>query len=189
MIIIIEWMQFIKLWSVEIQLFFFDISIGGVHQGRMRIELFKEEAPRCVENFRQFCTGEYRNSRTGIPMGYKGCCFHRVIRGFIIQGGDFVNGDGTGMISIYGTKFADENFSLKHLSSGFLSMANEGKDSNGCQFFITCSKIESLDGKNVVFGKILNDGESNILLRKIENVPTNNEYPILDVIISECGEL
>uniref|UniRef100_A0A8C5AHS1 Peptidyl-prolyl cis-trans isomerase n=1 Tax=Gadus morhua TaxID=8049 RepID=A0A8C5AHS1_GADMO len=112
---------------------------------------------------RQFCTGEFR--KDGVPIGYKGCTFHRVIKDFMIQGGDFVNGDGTGVCSIYRGPFADENFKVKQSSPGLLSMANSGPGTNGCQFFITCTKCDWLDGKHVVFGKVV-DGL--LVMRKIE---------------------
>ncbi|GBP52534.1 Peptidyl-prolyl cis-trans isomerase H [Eumeta japonica] len=109
---------------------FFDITVGNTEIGRMIFELFADVVPKTSENFREFCTGEYR--RDGVPLGYKGATFHRVIKDFMIQGGDFVNGDGTGVMSIYGgSTFADENFILKHDSPGLLSMANSGKDTNG----------------------------------------------------------
>ncbi|KYO30029.1 nuclease-sensitive element-binding protein 1 [Alligator mississippiensis] len=146
---------------------FFDVTIGGQEVGRMKIELFADVIPKTAENFRQFCTGEFR--KDGVPIGYKGSTFHRVIKDFMIQGGDFVNGDGTGVASIYRGPFADENFKLKHSAPGLLSMANSGPSTNGCQFFITCSKCDWLDGKHVVFGKII-DGL--LVMRKIENVPT-----------------
>ncbi|XP_074073902.1 coiled-coil domain-containing protein 30 isoform X7 [Macrotis lagotis] len=134
---------------------------------------------------RQFCTGEFR--KDGVPIGYKGSTFHRVIKDFMIQGGDFVNGDGTGVASIYRGPFADENFKLRHSAPGLLSMANSGPSTNGCQFFITCSKCDWLDGKHVVFGKII-DGL--LVMRKIENVPTGpNNKPKLPVVISQCGEM
>nr|XP_060614676.1 peptidyl-prolyl cis-trans isomerase H [Anolis sagrei ordinatus] len=142
---------------------FFDVTIGGQEVGRMKVELFADVVPKTAENFRQFCTGEFR--KDGVPIGYKGSTFHRVIKDFMIQGGDFVNGDGTGVASIYRGPFADENFKLKHSAPGLLSMANSGPSTNGCQFFITCSKCDWLDGKHVVFGKIV-DGL--LVMRKIE---------------------
>ncbi|XP_065770993.1 peptidyl-prolyl cis-trans isomerase H isoform X1 [Muntiacus reevesi] len=190
---------------------FFDVSIGGQVRswqpacpmpkgtctrsgrqilppqevGRMKIELFADVVPKTAENFRQFCTGEFR--KDGVPIGYKGSTFHRVIKDFMIQGGDFVNGDGTGVASIYRGPFADENFKLRHSAPGLLSMANSGPSTNGCQFFITCSKCDWLDGKHVVFGKII-DGL--LVMRKIENVPTGpNNKPKLPVVISQCGEM
>ena len=166
---------------------FFDISIAGVPAGRIRMELFADVCPRTAENFRQFCTGEFK--RNSLPVGYKKCMFHRVIKGFVIQGGDFERGDGTGKISIYGNSFADENFTLKHTAPGLLSMANSGPNTNGCQFFITCAKTEWLDGKHVVFGKVL-DEDSLLVVRKIENIPVgNNDKPKLGVTIEQCGEL
>nr|AAH71448.1 Peptidylprolyl isomerase H (cyclophilin H) [Danio rerio] len=142
---------------------FFDVSIGGQEVGRMKIELFADIVPKTAENFRQFCTGEFK--KDGVPVGYKGCTFHRVIKDFMIQGGDFVNGDGTGICSIYRGPFADENFRMKHSGPGLLSMANSGPGTNGCQFFITCTKCDWLDGKHVVFGKVV-DGL--LVMRKIE---------------------
>ncbi|GAB5035769.1 peptidyl-prolyl cis-trans isomerase [Nannochloropsis oceanica] len=161
---------------------FMDISIATRPAGRIKMELFRDVAPKTVENFRQFCTGEYRES--GLPIGYKGSPFHRVIKDFMIQGGDFVKGDGTGLKSIYGDKFADEGFDLRHTGPGLLSMANSGPNSNGCQFFITCNKCEWLDGKHVVFGKVL-DAASMLTVRKIENTDVKR----LKVEVVECGEL
>jgi peptidyl-prolyl isomerase H (cyclophilin H) len=121
-------------------------------------------------------------------MGYKGSSFHRVIKDFMIQGGDFVHSDGTGVINIYnGAAFPDENFSLKHDAAGLLSMANSGKDTNGCQFFITCAKCNFLDNKHVVFGRVI-DGL--LIVRKIENVPIgSNNKPRLPISISQCGQM
>ncbi|PIK34276.1 putative peptidyl-prolyl cis-trans isomerase H-like [Apostichopus japonicus] len=162
---------------------FFDISVAGGWQNENGTVC--PHFPKTAENFRQFCTGEFM--KDGVPQGFKGCTFHRVIKDFMVQGGDFLKGDGTGMASIYGDKFADESFRLKHDGPGLLSMANAGKDTNGCQFFITCAKCDFLDGKHVVFGKVI-DGL--LVMRKIENVPTgSNNRPKLTVIISQCGEL
>merc|ERR1712014_303271 len=106
--------------------------------------------------------------RNGIPLGYKNCNFHRIIKDFMIQSGDFVKHDGTGSISIYGTHFNDENFIANHTGPGLLSMSNSGINTNGCQFFITCNKAEWLDGKHTVFGRLL--GDSMLVVRKIENL-------------------
>ncbi|XP_065656102.1 peptidyl-prolyl cis-trans isomerase H isoform X2 [Hydra vulgaris] len=165
---------------------FLDISIGGQDVGRMKIELFADVVPKTAENFRQFCTGEYLKDK--VPIGYKGATFHRVIKDFMIQGGDFVKGDGSGVSSIYGgISFPDENFKLKHDAPGLLSMANSGPNTNGCQFFITCAKCDFLDGKHVVFGKVI-DGL--LVMRKIENVATGaNNRPKLSVVITQCGEM
>ncbi|EJT98520.1 hypothetical protein DACRYDRAFT_91034 [Dacryopinax primogenitus] len=163
---------------------FFDVQIGETPAGRIKIELFNDIVPRTAENFRQLCTGEHRvNNR---PQGYKGATFHSV-RDFMVQGGDFLKGDGTGSFSIYGDKFADENFVVKHTQPGLLSMANSGGNTNGCQFFITTGPSDFLDGKHVVFGKVV-DGM--LTVRKIENVPTGpNNRPKLVVKIVECGEM
>ena len=151
------------------------------------MELFADVVPKTAENFRQFCTGEYKKSM--LPIGYKACSFHRVIKSFMIQGGDFENNDGTGKFSIYGSSFPDENFAIRHTSAGLLSMANSGPNTNGCQFFITCTRTEHLDDKHVVFGKVL-DEESMFIVRKIENVPVGGgNKPKLPIVIEECGEL
>ncbi|XP_065317180.1 peptidyl-prolyl cis-trans isomerase H-like [Gordionus sp. m RMFG-2023] len=164
---------------------FFDIMVGTTEVGRVKIELYADIVPKTAENFRQFCTGEHK--KDGIPMGFKKSTFHRVIKDFMIQGGDFLNNDGTGVMSIYGGNFKDENFVLKHDKPGLLSMANSGKDTNGCQFFITCGKCDFLDGKHVVFGRVV---EGLLVLRKMENVPTGpNNKPKIPVTISECGEM
>ena len=122
-------------------------------------------------------------------IGYKGSSIHRVIKGFMCQGGDFISGDGLGSLSIYGDKFNDENFTLTHEKPFLLSMANSGKNTNGCQFFITTEKAPWLDGKHVVFGRVLDD-ESKLTVRKIENVPVRaGSEPTLPVLISESGEM
>jgi len=165
---------------------FFDVTIGGHNAGRIVMELFADVVPKTAENFRQFCTGEYR--KADVPMGYKGSQMHRIIKDFMIQGGDFLKGDGTGSMSIYGgVPFKDENFQLLHKEAGLLSMANSGPNTNGCQFFITCNKCEWLDNKHVVFGKVI-DGM--LTVRRIENVATGpNNKPKLPVVIAQCGEL
>uniref|UniRef100_A0A8C5GVM3 Peptidyl-prolyl cis-trans isomerase n=1 Tax=Gouania willdenowi TaxID=441366 RepID=A0A8C5GVM3_GOUWI len=158
---------------------FFDVTIGGQDVGRMKIELFADVVPKTAENF--------RITSAMLLYLFIYYVFHRVIKDFMIQGGDFVNGDGTGICSIYRGPFADENFKLKHTVAGLLSMANSGPGTNGCQFFITCTKCDWLDGKHVVFGKLV-DGL--LIMRKIENVPTGpNNKPKLPIVIAQCGEM
>lgn len=156
---------------------FFDIEIGGIFQGRVVFQLFDDVVPKTCRNFRYFCSG---------TPSYEGSPFHRVIKDFMIQGGDITNGDGTGGFSMYGPKFADENFELKHNQPGLLSMANSGPNTNGSQFFVTTKPTEWLDGKHVVFGIVLSGYE---IINKIENLETdaNNNKPHLDVIIKKCG--
>ena len=177
-----------KLQDSNNPIVFFDVSIAGVEAGRICLELFANLVPKTCENFRQLCTGEYRAD--SVPQGFKTSIFHRVIKDFMIQGGDFIKGDGTGQFSIYGGKnssFGDESFALKHDAAGLLSMANAGAHTNGSQFFITCAPCAFLDSKHVVFGKVL-DGM--LVVRKCENVPTGpNNRPKLPVVITQCGQL
>ncbi|AEE79457.1 Peptidyl-prolyl cis-trans isomerase CYP21-2 [Arabidopsis thaliana] len=165
---------------------YFDIQINGSPAGRILIGLFGNIVPKTAENFRSLCTGEKGVGNMGKPLYFKGSSFHRIIPGFMIQGGDFTRGDGRGGESIYGDKFADENFKLKHTGPGFLSMANSGPDSNGSQFFITTVTTSWLDGHHVVFGKVLSGME---VVRKIEAQGQDSGVPKANVIIFASGEV
>ncbi|KAL0488261.1 hypothetical protein AKO1_015446 [Acrasis kona] len=167
---------------------FFDIEIDGQPQGRINFELYANDVPKTAENFRALCTGERGVGREGKPLHYKGSIFHRVIPNFMLQGGDFTRGNGTGGESIYGAKFADENFKHKHTEPFLLSMANAGPGTNGSQFFITTVRCEWLDGKHVVFGKV-SDSTSQALVKKIESLGTQSGKTIKQIKISNSGQL
>lgn len=164
---------------------FLDVAINGQLVGRIKIELFVHLVPRTCENFARLCTGEFRRFG-GVPLGYKHTPFHLVQRRVLIQGGDIVNGDGSGSVSVYGDTFPDEAFAVSHGGAGLVSMANRGPNSNGCQFFITCGGCEWMDGKNVVFGRVV---EGMHVVRLIEDVPAPQGKPKLPVTIVECGQM
>merc|ERR1712236_12831 len=157
---------------------FFDISVDNVPLGRVEFELFNDIVPKTAENFRALATGEK-------GFGYKGSIFHRVIPEFMLQGGDFTRGDGTGGKSIYGNKFDDENFTKKHDKVGLLSMANSGKNTNGSQFFITVALTPWLDGKHVVFGEVVKG--YNEVVKKVELLGSQSGKTSQKVIIKDSG--
>ncbi|KAH6825476.1 peptidyl-prolyl cis-trans isomerase / cyclophilin-40 / rotamase [Perilla frutescens var. hirtella] len=167
---------------------FLDISIGGEVEGRMVVELYKDVVPKTAENFRALCTGEKGVSPlTGVPLHYKGSHFCRIIRGLMVQGGAISVENGGDGESIYGLKFDDENFELKHSRKGMLSMANSGPNTNGSRFSIVTTQSARLDGKHVVFGKVIKGFG---VLRSIEYVAVaNDHYPTTDVVIVNCGEI
>ena len=165
---------------------YFDVTIGDDAAGRIVFELHADVVPETAENFRALCTGEKGAGRSGKPLHYKGSTFHRVIPDFMCQGGDFTNGNGTGGESIYGAKFADENFDIKHTEPGLLSMANAGPGTNGSQFFITTARTPWLDGKHVVFGRVT-DGMD--VVRAMEAEGSKSGRTRQRIAIADCGQL
>ncbi|KAH8924427.1 peptidyl-prolyl cis-trans isomerase D [Atractiella rhizophila] len=163
---------------------FFDIAINDSKIGRIVMLLFGDVTPKTAENFRALCTGEIEQD--GKKLHFKGSKFHRVIKRFMIQGGDFTAGNGTGGLSIYGEKFADENFVLKHDKPFLLSMANAGPNTNGSQFFITTVPTPHLDGKHTIFGRVIG---GRAIVRTIEEAPTKGDTPEESIVIVDCGEL
>mmetsp|Transcript_5431 Transcript_5431/g.7242 ORF Transcript_5431/g.7242 Transcript_5431/m.7242 type:complete len:285 (+) Transcript_5431:66-920(+) len=164
---------------------FFDISIGKEKKGKIVMGLYGKQVPKTVENFRALCTGEKGTGAKGKPLHYKGCIFHRIIPGFMCQGGDFTDGDGKGGESIYGEKFADENFKIAHSKKGLLSMANAGPGTNGSQFFITVTPTPHLDGRHVVFGEVL--GGYDTVVEEMVKVGSGDGSTSADVRIEDCG--
>merc|ERR1712154_276776 len=162
---------------------FMDISIGGKPAGRICFELYADQVPKTAENFRALCTGEK-------GFGFKDSGFHRIIPGFMCQGGDFTKGNGTGGESIYGGKFEDEWYGnelyVTHNSPGMLSMANSGKNTNGSQFFITTARCKWLDCRHVVFGQVEFGWD---VVRAIEAVGSASGNPLVKITIADCGEL
>ncbi|CAK0785606.1 hypothetical protein CVIRNUC_008817 [Coccomyxa viridis] len=168
-------------------LVFFDVDIGSQRAGKVVFELFSDVVPKTAENFRQLCTGEAGMGKSsGKPLHFKDSCFHRVIKGFMLQGGDITAGNGSGGDSIYGEKFEDENFELMHDRPGVLSMANAGPGTNSSQFFITVCPTPHLNGKHVVFGQVLKGYGT---VRDVEDTEKVGEKPVHDCVIVDCGEL
>ena len=166
---------------------FFEITIDGKAAGRVEMELFADTCPRTAENFLQLCVGT--TSKAGKALAYKGSSFHRVIPGFMCQGGDFTTGDGRGGESIYGGKFDDETFAGKagkHFGRGTLSMANAGPDTNGSQFFLCTAATPHLDGRHVVFGQVVKGYD---VIKKIEAVGSRSGQTSGKVVISNCGKV
>ncbi|XP_059536958.1 peptidyl-prolyl cis-trans isomerase A-like [Myotis daubentonii] len=158
---------------------YLDIAADGEPLGRVSFELFADKVPKTAENFRALSTGEK-------GFGYKGSCFHRIIPGFMCQGGDLTHHNGTGSKSVHGEKFEDENFVLKHTGPGILSMANAGRNTNGSQFFICTAKPEWLEGKHVVFGRVK---EGMDIVTAMERSGSRNGKTSKKITIADCGQL
>ncbi|OHS93008.1 Peptidyl-prolyl cis-trans isomerase B [Tritrichomonas foetus] len=165
---------------------FFDIAIDGEKVGRILMGLYGDVVPKTVDNFLHLCLCDKGKGTSGVDLCYKNSIFHRIIPNFMIQGGDFTLGDGRGGESIYGEKFEDENFQIKHTGPGLLSMANAGPNTNGSQFFITTVKTEWLDGKHVVFGRVMSGMK---IVKMIEELGSQSGEPSKRVEIINCGQI
>ena len=163
---------------------FFDVAIGGKDAGRIVMGLFGKDVPQTVENFKSLCTGEAGKGESGKPLHYKNSTFHRVIPRFMLQGGDFTAGNGTGGESIFGEKFDDESFIYIHDAPGLLSMANAGPNTNGSQFFLTTVPTPHLNGRHVVFGRVL---EGMDVVKAIEKQGSNSGRTRTTITITDCG--
>lgn len=171
---------------LAMSLCFLDLSISDIPIGRVVISLYSDQVPRTAANFLHLCKGDTRTPQ-GVKLTYKGCQFHRVIRDFMVQGGDITAGDGTGGLSIYGSKFEDERMDIHHDRPGLVSMANKGPNTNSSQFFVTLKPCRALDGHHVVFGEVLQGFQ---LCLKVAKVRTDdNSRPLERVKVDECGEL
>lgn len=165
---------------------FLEIGVEGTSIGKLIIELFADKVPRTAENFRMLCTGEKGVGRSGAKLHYSDCKFHKIVSRYLAQAGDFIANDGTQNESVYGPKFEDENFSVLHDDKGIVSMANNGRNTNGGQFFITLGKTPWMNGKNVAFGKVVEGIE---LLEQIEAAGSTSGAPSKAVKIMGCGEV
>ena len=165
---------------------YFDIEIDGKPEGRIVFGMFGDTVPLTVDNFVKLCTGEMGTGKSGKPLHFKGSAFHRSIQGFMAQGGDFTLGDGRGGESIYGEKFKDENFNLKHTKPNLLSMANAGPNTNGSQFFITFAATPWLDGRHTVFGEVL-EGED--IVKALEAIGSSSGKTSKKAVIADSGIL
>jgi peptidylprolyl isomerase len=162
---------------------FFDITVAAKPLGRIEFKLYSAEVPKTAENFQKLCTGEVTNAK-GTKLHYKGSVMHRVIPGFMLQGGDISGLNGRGGESIYGQRFADENFQFKHDKPYLLSMANAGPNTNGSQFFITTVPCPWLDNLHVVFGEVTSGQD---IVKKIEALGSQRGDTKEKIVISDCG--